>query len=39
MVPNPPRPHEIVVIVAFADGGRPRPGVAKSGAVPLQITV
>jgi len=29
-----PRPDEIVVIVAFADGGRPRPRVAKSGAVP-----
>ena len=29
-----PRPDEIVVIVAFADGGRPRPRVPKSGAVP-----
>lgn len=34
MVPNAPRPDEIVVTVAFADGGRPRPRVAKSGAVP-----
>jgi len=33
MVPNAPRPDEMVVIVAFADGGRPRPRVAKSGAV------
>jgi hypothetical protein len=29
-----PRPGEIVVIVALSDGGRPRPRVAKSGAVP-----
>jgi hypothetical protein len=29
-----PRPEEIVVIVTLADGGRPRPRVAKSGAVP-----
>ena len=28
-----PRPDEIVAIVALADGGRPRPRVAKSGAV------
>lgn len=34
MVPNAPRPDEIVVIVALADGGRSRPRVAKSGAVP-----
>jgi hypothetical protein len=34
MVPNAPRPDEIVVIVALSDGGRPRPRVAKSGAVP-----
>ncbi len=34
MVPNAPRPDEIAVIVALADGGRPRPRVAKSGAVP-----
>jgi hypothetical protein len=34
MVPNAPRPNEIAVIVALADGGRPRPRVAKSGAVP-----
>src|SRR5215472_10638177 len=33
MVPNAPRPDEMVVIVAFADGGRPRPRVAKSGVV------
>ncbi len=29
-----PRPDEIVAIIAFADGGRPRPRVAKEGAVP-----
>jgi hypothetical protein len=34
MVPGAPRPEEIVVIVVLADGGRPRPRVAKSGAVP-----
>jgi hypothetical protein len=34
MVPNAPRSDEIAVIVALADGGRPRPRVAKSGAVP-----
>jgi hypothetical protein len=34
MVPNAPRSDEIVVIVVLADGGRPRPRVAKSGAVP-----
>ena len=39
MVPNAPRPDEVVVIVALADGGRPRPRVAKSGAVSPQITV
>jgi Amino acid synthesis len=33
MVANAPRPDEIVVIVALADGGRPRPRIAKSGAV------
>jgi hypothetical protein len=33
-VPGAPRPDEIVVIVALANGGRPRPRVAKSGAVP-----
>jgi hypothetical protein len=32
-VGNAPRPDEIVVIVALADGGRPRPRIAKSGAV------
>jgi hypothetical protein len=36
MVPNAPRPDEIVVIAALADGGRPRPRVAKSGYVPPQ---
>src|ERR1700759_2860942 len=39
MVPNAPRPDEIVVIVALADGARPRPRVAKSGAVPPTINV
>jgi hypothetical protein len=29
-VPNAPRPDEIVVVVALADGGRPRPRVKKS---------
>jgi hypothetical protein len=29
-----PRPDEILAIVAFADGGRPRPRVSKEGAVP-----
>jgi hypothetical protein len=33
-VPGAPRPDEIVVIVALADRGRPRPRVAKSGAIP-----
>jgi hypothetical protein len=28
-VPNAPRPNEIVVIAALADGGRPRPRVKK----------
>jgi Amino acid synthesis len=32
-VANAPRPDEIVVIVALADGGRPRPRVSKTGAV------
>jgi Amino acid synthesis len=32
-VGNAPRPDEIVVIVALADGGRPRPRVSKAGAV------
>ena len=39
MVPNAPRPDEIVVIVALADGGRPRPRVSKSGAVPSTLAV
>jgi hypothetical protein len=34
MVAGAPRPKEIVVIVALSDGGRPRPRVAASGAVP-----
>ncbi|MDB5518967.1 MAG: peptide synthetase [Tardiphaga sp.] len=29
MVPNAPRPDEIVVVVALADGGRPRPRAKK----------
>lgn len=33
-VPGAPRPEEIVVIAVLANGGRPRPRVAKSGAVP-----
>jgi Amino acid synthesis len=33
-VANAPRPDEIVVVVALADGGRPRPRVSKAGAVP-----
>lgn len=33
-IPDAPRPDEIAVIAVFADGGRPRPRVAKSGAVP-----
>ena len=39
MIPNAPRPDEIAVIVALADGGRPRPRVAKSGAVPPTLAV
>jgi len=34
MVPSGPRPDEMVVIVALADGGRPRPRVSKAGAIP-----
>jgi hypothetical protein len=30
-VPGAPRPDEVVVIVALADGGRPRPRVHKDG--------
>ncbi|HEU4660852.1 MAG TPA: amino acid synthesis family protein [Pseudolabrys sp.] len=37
MVPGAPRPDEIVVIVAVADGGRPRPRVSKAGAIPAKI--
>ena len=33
-MPGAPRPDEIVVVVALANGGRPRPRVAKSGATP-----
>jgi hypothetical protein len=33
-VPGAPRPDEIVVVVALADGGRPRPRVSKDGAAP-----
>jgi hypothetical protein len=33
LVPGAPRPDEIVVIAVLADGGRPRPRVAKTGAV------
>jgi hypothetical protein len=33
-VPDGPRPHEMVVIVALSDGGRPRPRVDKDGARP-----
>ena len=32
-IPNAPRPDEIVVILALADGGRPRPRVSKAGAI------
>lgn len=35
-VPGAPRPDEIVVIVALADRGRPRPRLPKSGAAPPQ---
>jgi Amino acid synthesis len=33
-VPDAPKPSEIVVVVALADGGRPRPRVDKNGARP-----
>jgi hypothetical protein len=33
-VPDAPRPNEIVVVVALADGGRPRPRIDKDGARP-----
>ena len=32
-VPDAPRPDEIVVVVAVADGGRPHPRVGQSRAV------
>jgi hypothetical protein len=35
VVPDAPRPGEIVVIVALSDGGRPRPRIDKDGARPL----
>jgi hypothetical protein len=35
MLAGAPRPKEIVVIVALSDGGRPRPRVDKTGAVPV----
>jgi hypothetical protein len=34
MIPGAPRPDEIAVIVVLSDGGRPRPRVDKTGAVP-----
>lgn len=34
-VPDAPRPGEIVVIVALADGGRPRPRVQMGGMKPV----
>lgn len=33
MLPDAPRPSEIVVVVALSDGGRPRPRIDKNGAV------
>ena len=37
-MPGAPRPDEIVVVVALANGGRPRPRVSKSGAItPKQV--
>jgi hypothetical protein len=39
MIAAAPRHDEIVVIVALADGGRPRPRVGKSGAVPPQTAI
>ena len=35
MVPGAPRPDEMVIIVVLADGGRPRPRVASSGAAAI----
>ena len=34
VVPDAPRPAEIVVVVALSDGGRPRPRIDKDGARP-----
>jgi Amino acid synthesis len=36
-VPDAPRPAEIVVVVALADGGRPRPRIDKDGARPPAV--
>jgi hypothetical protein len=33
MVPDSPRPDEIVMVVAVADGGRPHPRVGQTRAV------
>ena len=35
MVPGAPRPDEVVVVVALADGGRPRPRIDKDGIKPV----
>jgi hypothetical protein len=37
MVPGAPRPEEIVVVLALADGGRPRPRVSKASAAPPKL--
>ncbi len=34
-VPDAPRPGEIVIVAALADGGRPRPRVGKDGVLPV----
>jgi hypothetical protein len=31
MVADAPRPDEIVLVIAFASGGRPRPRIGKPG--------
>ena len=36
MVPDAPRPAELVVVVALADGGRPRPRVEMGGMKTIQ---
>ncbi len=38
MVPDAPKPREIVVVVALSDGGRPRPRVDKAGFRPFAKT-